>query len=169
MKRVGSNRFRIHSSRRCHLSTRNEVLPMSPEWTRIEWRRERDSNPRYGFPYSGFQDRLFQPLTHPSTGGETDVHAIPPAFPSAIRCRGEWADNHTFEKRCFPPRALAHGSCPPPRQCRKKCCRSSTNRSFNTASKKQPPPALTTSSSSQAAEKMPSKITSTFQSNSRHF
>src|ERR1035441_3270559 len=23
------------------------------------WRRERDSNPRYGFPYSGFQDRLF--------------------------------------------------------------------------------------------------------------
>ena len=30
------------------------------------WRRERDSNPRYGFPYSGFQDRLFQPLTHPS-------------------------------------------------------------------------------------------------------
>ena len=31
-----------------------------------QWRRERDSNPRYGFPYSGFQDRLFQPLTHPS-------------------------------------------------------------------------------------------------------
>ncbi|SPF44758.1 hypothetical protein SBA1_550123 [Candidatus Sulfotelmatobacter kueseliae] len=30
------------------------------------WRRERDSNPRYGFPYSGFQDRPFQPLTHPS-------------------------------------------------------------------------------------------------------
>src|SRR5579864_4888616 len=33
-----------------------------------DWRRERDSNPRYGFPYSGFQDRLFQPLTHPSAG-----------------------------------------------------------------------------------------------------
>lgn len=30
------------------------------------WRRERDSNPRCGFPHSGFQDRLFQPLTHPS-------------------------------------------------------------------------------------------------------
>ena len=28
------------------------------------WRRERDSNPRYPFRYSGFQDRLFQPLTH---------------------------------------------------------------------------------------------------------
>ena len=32
------------------------------------WRRERDSNPRYGFPYSGFQDHPFQPLTHPSAG-----------------------------------------------------------------------------------------------------
>ncbi len=32
------------------------------------WRRERDSNPRYGFPYSGFQDHPFQPLTHPSGG-----------------------------------------------------------------------------------------------------
>jgi hypothetical protein len=31
-----------------------------------QWRRERDSNPRYGFPYSGFQDHPFQPLTHPS-------------------------------------------------------------------------------------------------------
>jgi hypothetical protein len=30
------------------------------------WRRERDSNPRYPSGYSGFQDRLFQPLTHPS-------------------------------------------------------------------------------------------------------
>ncbi len=33
------------------------------------WRRERDSNPRYPFGYSGFQDRLFQPLTHPSVSG----------------------------------------------------------------------------------------------------
>jgi hypothetical protein len=34
-----------------------------------EWRRERDSNPRYPFGYSGFQDRPFQPLTHPSVCG----------------------------------------------------------------------------------------------------
>jgi hypothetical protein len=32
-----------------------------------KWRRERDSNPRSPFRLSGFQDRLFQPLTHPST------------------------------------------------------------------------------------------------------
>jgi hypothetical protein len=31
-----------------------------------KWRRERDSNPRSPFRLSGFQDRLFQPLTHPS-------------------------------------------------------------------------------------------------------
>ena len=31
------------------------------------WRRERDSNPRWSFPHSGFQDRRFQPLTHPSS------------------------------------------------------------------------------------------------------
>jgi hypothetical protein len=33
-----------------------------------KWRRERDSNPRSPFRLSGFQDRLFQPLTHPSAG-----------------------------------------------------------------------------------------------------
>jgi hypothetical protein len=30
------------------------------------WRRERDSNPRYPYGHNGFQDRRFQPLTHPS-------------------------------------------------------------------------------------------------------
>ena len=30
------------------------------------WRRERDSNPRAPFGANGFQDRRFQPLTHPS-------------------------------------------------------------------------------------------------------
>ena len=32
----------------------------------VSWRRERDSNPRSPLRLSGFQDRLFQPLTHPS-------------------------------------------------------------------------------------------------------
>src|SRR5450432_4414816 len=36
------------------------------------WRRERDSNPRYPLRYNGFQDRLFQPLTHPSARGESN-------------------------------------------------------------------------------------------------
>jgi hypothetical protein len=41
------------------------------------WRRERDSNPRYGFPYSGFQDRLFQPLTHPSALHPKHMDSLP--------------------------------------------------------------------------------------------
>jgi hypothetical protein len=37
-------------------------------WLALEkkWRRERDSNPRYPFRHNGFQDRRYQPLTHPS-------------------------------------------------------------------------------------------------------
>ena len=37
-----------------------------------KWRRERDSNPRSPFRLSGFQDRLFQPLTHPSADCYTE-------------------------------------------------------------------------------------------------
>ena len=37
------------------------------------WRRERDSNPRYPCGHSGFQDRLFQPLTHPSAGADASA------------------------------------------------------------------------------------------------
>ena len=34
--------------------------------TTVIWRRGRDSNPRDPFGPNGFQDRRFQPLTHPS-------------------------------------------------------------------------------------------------------
>ena len=50
------------------------ILPLSIEsgtsshFAKNEWRRERDSNPRCPLGQSGFQDRLFQPLTHPSAG-----------------------------------------------------------------------------------------------------
>jgi hypothetical protein len=36
----------------------------------------RDSNPRYGFPYSGFQDRRLRPLGHPSGIRETLVLSL---------------------------------------------------------------------------------------------
>src|SRR5207244_6036982 len=38
-------------------------------------RRKGDSNPRYGSPYSGFQDRRFQPLTHSSAVENTTYEA----------------------------------------------------------------------------------------------
>jgi hypothetical protein len=40
-----------------------------------EWRRERDSNPRYPFGYNGFQDRRHQPLGHPSAAADFDSTA----------------------------------------------------------------------------------------------
>ncbi len=49
-----------------------------------EWRRERDSNPRYGFPYIGFQDRLFQPLTHPSARDRAQLLALWVVYNSAL-------------------------------------------------------------------------------------
>src|ERR1700726_430245 len=34
-------------------------------WQReADWRRGRDSNPRYGCPYAAFRVRCFQPLSH---------------------------------------------------------------------------------------------------------
>jgi hypothetical protein len=35
------------------------------------WRREWDSNPRYGFPYTRFPSERLQPLGHPSATGKT--------------------------------------------------------------------------------------------------
>ncbi len=34
----------------------------------IKWRREGDSNPRYGYPYTRFPGEPFQPLRHLSEG-----------------------------------------------------------------------------------------------------
>jgi hypothetical protein len=55
------------------------------------WRREWDSNPRYGCPYTRFPSERLQPLGHPSAAqraasippwGETDAN-IDAAIPSA--------------------------------------------------------------------------------------
>src|SRR5437879_7257487 len=45
----------------------------------LGWRRERDSNPRYAYAYSGFRDRPIQPLSHLSAGENTRIVApFPP-------------------------------------------------------------------------------------------
>src|SRR5215475_7273746 len=40
------------------------------------WRRERDSNPRDPFEPNGFQDRRFQPLTHPSVSNSNVLRQL---------------------------------------------------------------------------------------------
>ena len=61
--------------------------PLSAQSPGRVWRRERDSNPRYPFGYSGFQDHPFRPLTHPSTARtHTDlVYRENPEEPSCAR------------------------------------------------------------------------------------
>jgi hypothetical protein len=48
----------------CDCCPRNVALPWCPERTVPCWRRGRDSNPRYGYPYAAFRVRCFQPLSH---------------------------------------------------------------------------------------------------------
>ena len=38
-----------------------------------QWRMGWDSNPRYGSPYGGFQDRCLKPLGHPSCATRTNI------------------------------------------------------------------------------------------------
>ena len=52
------------SARGCHPCLRYALLPMCPGRTLKGWRRERDSNPRYGFPYTHFPGVRLQPLGH---------------------------------------------------------------------------------------------------------
>src|SRR5436190_16963684 len=52
------------------------------------WRRERDSNPRYGFcPYNALAGRPLRPLGHHS-GGTQIVLGIPPERPSSASSSG---------------------------------------------------------------------------------
>ena len=47
------------------------------------WRREGDSNPRYGFtPYDDLANRCLQPLSHPSYALETNTEGRPLHAPS---------------------------------------------------------------------------------------
>ena len=62
---LGENR-RKPRKRRAILRVRRYSVGRWAE-TRTIWRRERDSNPRYGFPYTHFPGVRLQPLGHPST------------------------------------------------------------------------------------------------------
>src|ERR1051325_4688533 len=59
---------------------------------RVVWRRERDSNPRYGFPYTRSPGVRLQPLGHPSTpafcGAAEGNERAPDAQSSACRADG---------------------------------------------------------------------------------
>jgi hypothetical protein len=63
------------SARGCHPCLRYVPLPMSSGRTAAEWRRGRDSNPRYSLrPYDALAKRCLQPLGHLS--GASLMHLI---------------------------------------------------------------------------------------------
>ena len=49
------------------------------------WRREWDSNPRYGFPYTRFPSERLQPLGHPSGHVERNIAMAPGVTTRAAR------------------------------------------------------------------------------------
>ena len=50
-------------AKRCGIVSQNAIqVPVISREKDRGWRRGRDSNPRYGYPYSGFRDRPIQPL-----------------------------------------------------------------------------------------------------------
>src|SRR5258705_3243946 len=62
-----------------HLSGKLRRFRALPRALALRWRRERDSNPRYPYGYSGFRDRPIQPLSHLSAGENTRIGtAFPP-------------------------------------------------------------------------------------------
>jgi hypothetical protein len=91
------------------------------------WRRGRDSNPRYGYPYTRFPSVLFRPLRHLSAWSTTPCQFLPAAPPHCARWRRGWdcgsitlpgpsvhdtsrpATSQRRRSRCSP--RLAH--CPP--------------------------------------------------------
>src|SRR6266699_5902151 len=54
----------------------------------VIWRRGRDSNPRYGYPYAAFRVRCFQPLSHLSAGPRAGVSAPAREAEYVMECRG---------------------------------------------------------------------------------
>ena len=65
------------------------------------WRREWDSNPRYGYPYTGFRDRRFRPLSHLSGKPVRPVHG-------RYACGRCSCANPRLNAVCNPPKAVIY-------------------------------------------------------------
>ena len=68
------------ASRSCFPRDRSST---SPRREKDNWRRGRDSNPRYPFEHAGFQDRCHKPLGHPSA--RVDQHSLLPQMQASER------------------------------------------------------------------------------------
>jgi Integrase core domain len=94
----------------CHPCLRYNPLPMCPGRTEKSWRREWDSNPRYGCPYTRFPSVRLQPLGHPSAalahGGRPALGQVGGEYRCGDRERKRIGARHGG--------AAPQGSAPPP-------------------------------------------------------
>ena len=65
-----------------------------------EWRRERDSNPRYGFPYTHFPGVRLQPLGHPSSAESFQVCNLVRICANRMRFPASLRSAPVAPKRC---------------------------------------------------------------------
>ncbi len=75
---VADREVRIIGSKNNLLQTLTAAAGVKPATPGVRssvlmWRRERDSNPRYGFPYTHFPGVRLQPLGHPSAGVQRHI------------------------------------------------------------------------------------------------
>src|SRR5262249_6157708 len=81
-------RIRTDGYRQKHLKNRG-LVNGGERWRTSFWRREWDSNPRYGFPYTRFPSVRLKPLGHPSenccNAGNITLHA---RVRNPLRARG---------------------------------------------------------------------------------
>src|SRR5271169_3344937 len=61
------------------------------------WRREWDSNPRYGFPYTRFPSERLQPLGHPSEKENTPQYS---GGALSYNPSAKWPGCETFRSAC---------------------------------------------------------------------
>ena len=81
----------LHSPvHQCNDTNAAEGMPVYRQNGINSWRRERDSNPRYGFPYSGFQDGWIEGVLSRIKGLEAGWMGL------------TWVDRLSFGNYCSP-------------------------------------------------------------------
>ena len=66
-----------------------------------DWRRRRDSNPRYGLPYDALAKRWFQPLTHVSGPAKgSAIAAVRAAINRASSTRARYSEKFVCAVHC---------------------------------------------------------------------
>src|SRR5215468_2275647 len=110
-----NGRERVKTNGRVDLAYFADLLNIRGRWRIRFWRREWDSNPRYGFPYTRFPSVRLQPLGHPSAKAESLRRAhYSRGTPAHNPFPRQSLDNTSPTIRSPEPPSLTHRSHDPP-------------------------------------------------------